>query len=91
MFKYTASNLKKLETLLQEAGYIIRYEKGNFIAGYCVLEARKVLVINRYFDLDARTNSLLEIIGKLDVDENNLSEASKDFMHQHSIMPANPA
>jgi hypothetical protein len=90
MFKYTATNLKKLETLLQEAGYIIRYEKGNFIAGYCILETRKVLVINRYFDFDARINSLLEIFSKLDIDENNLSEASKEFMHQYSIISADP-
>jgi hypothetical protein len=89
MFKYTAANLKKLETLLHEAGYIIRYEKGNFIAGYCILETKKVLVINRYFDLDARINSLLEIASKLQIHEQTLSESSRDFMQHYHI--ANPA
>ncbi|MFN0274844.1 MAG: hypothetical protein ACKVPJ_03790 [Chitinophagales bacterium] len=88
MFKYTAANLKKLETLLQEAGYVIRYEKGNFIAGYCILETRKVLVINKYFDLDARINCLLEIASKLQIDANHLSEGSRDFMQDYHIANA---
>lgn len=88
MFKYTAANLKKLETLLQEAGYVIRYEKGNFIAGYCILETRKVLVINKYFDLDARINSLLEITSKLQIDANLLSEGSREFMQDYHIAMA---
>ncbi|MBC8047483.1 MAG: hypothetical protein H7Y00_11860 [Fimbriimonadaceae bacterium] len=90
MFKYTAANLKKVETLLNEAGYLLRYEKGNFIAGYCILETRKVIVINKYFDIDARTNSLLEIISRLPIDENNLSESSREFMHQYNIIALNP-
>lgn len=88
MFKYTAANLKKLETLLQEAGYVIRYEKGNFIAGYCILETRRVLVINKYFDLDARINSLLEITSKLQIDANQLSEGSREFMQDYHIAMA---
>ncbi|MBC8173013.1 MAG: hypothetical protein H7X71_03815 [Chitinophagales bacterium] len=88
MFKYTAANLKKLETLLHDAGYIIRYEKGNFIAGYCILETRKVIVINKYFELDARINNLLEITSRLSIDENNLSEASRTFMQQYHLQTA---
>lgn len=88
MFKYTPVNLKKLETLLHEAGYIIRYEKGNFIAGYCILETRKVIVINKYFDIDARINNLLEIASKLPLDENLISETSREFLQQHHLQIA---
>lgn len=82
MFKYTANTLKRLETLLQEAGYVVRYEKGNFNAGYCILENKKVIVINKYFETEARINSLIEILGRIPVQENTLSEASQEFFSE---------
>jgi hypothetical protein len=80
MFKYNAGNLKKLEDLLKEAGYVVRYEKGNFNSGYCILENRRVIVINKYFENEARINNLLEILQKLQFDENILSNASRQFL-----------
>lgn len=82
MFKYTPNTLKKIEDLLKEAGYIVRYERGNFTAGYCILELKKVIVINRYYETEARINSLLEIIGKIGIQENELSEASREFFNE---------
>lgn len=82
MFKYTTNTLKKIEDLLKEAGYIVRYEKGNFMAGYCVLESKKVIVVNRYYETESRINSLLEIMGKIGIEENELSEGARDFFHE---------
>ena len=82
MFKYTAPTLKKIEDLLKESGYIVRYERGNFTAGYCILESKKVIVINRYYETEARINNLLEIVGKLNIDETELSENSRDFLSE---------
>ncbi len=76
MFKYTKHNLKKLETLFQELNYTIRYEKGNFQSGYCIVENRKIAVINRFFDTEGRINCLLEIINELEVDAEAFSESS---------------
>lgn len=80
MVKYTVNNLKKLENVLQEAGYVVRYEKGNFTPGYCILENRKVIVVNKYFETEARINTLVEITARLQIDENILSEASKETL-----------
>ena len=41
MAKFTPAFLKKLEELLKEQGYDVRYEKGNFKSGFCVLEDKK--------------------------------------------------
>ena len=62
MVKYTKSNLQKLELLFKEQEYTIRYEKGNFQSGYCVVQARKIAVINKFFDTEARINCLLDIL-----------------------------
>ena len=72
-FKYNQTTLKKLEELFEEARYIIRFEKGNFNSGYCILEEKKVVVVNKFFNVEGRINALLEILQQLNVDEEQLS------------------
>ena len=40
--KYTSNFLSKLEDLFSESSYILRYEKGNFQSGYCILKDSKI-------------------------------------------------
>ena len=77
MFKYTTSTLKKLEDLCKEAEFELRYEKGSFNAGHCVLEDRRVIVVNQYYTLEARVNCLVDIINRLDIDKEALGEVSQ--------------
>ncbi|MEO1513559.1 MAG: hypothetical protein AAFV95_01060 [Bacteroidota bacterium] len=79
MFKYTKTTLKKLEELFVELEYTIRYERGTFQSGYCIVENRKIAVINRFFDTEARINCLLEILSRLDVDTEQFSDKTADF------------
>ncbi|MCW3124120.1 MAG: hypothetical protein JWQ38_3612 [Flavipsychrobacter sp.] len=72
-FKYTPNTLKKLEGLYEEARYIIRYEKGHFNSGYCILEERRVVVINKFFSVEGRINALIEILPNITVKEEELS------------------
>ena len=65
MAKFTPAYLKKLEDLLKESLYEVRYEKGNFKSNYCILEAKKVVVINKFSTLESRIQALLEIIQSL--------------------------
>ncbi len=74
MFNYTKTTLKKLEAIFEELGYTVRYEKGNFQSGYCIVENRNVAVINKFFDTEARINTLIEILSTLEVDEAALSD-----------------
>ena len=72
--KYIRSNLKKLEDLCQAIGYKVRYEQGHFQSGYCRVEARQIIVINKFFDVEGRINVLIELIPTLTVDHEKLSE-----------------
>lgn len=76
MLKYTAHNLKKIETLLEELGYTVRYEKGNFQSGYCMVEDRKVAVVNKFFNTEGRISCLLDIIAGIEADGTDISEKS---------------
>ena len=77
--KNTPTTLKKLEGLFDEAGYTIRYERGHFQSGYCLLEARRVAVINRFLDLEGRINALLEILPAVEISVADLSSEMQQW------------
>lgn len=84
MVKYTKSNLRKLEQLFTEQQYTIRYEKGNFQSGYCIVQSRKIVVINKFFDVEARINCLLDILSTIIVMDDLLSDQSKS-LYRHIL------
>ena len=77
MMKYTQSTLDKLDKLVEEAGYVLRYERGNFQSGYCILEQKKVVVLNKFLQLEGRINTLIDLVPQLAMDTEILSEESK--------------
>lgn len=79
MINLTKHSLQKLEVLFQELGYVIRYEKGNFNSGYCIVESRNIVIINKFFETDARINTLLDILQNIEFEPAVLSEKSAKF------------
>lgn len=78
--KYTQATLDKIERVLDETGYIVRYERGNFQSGYCILEAKKVVVLNKFLQMEGRINTLMDIIPQLSIDVDTLTtEARKTY------------
>lgn len=83
--KYTQHTLDKLEDLLSELQYVVRYERGTFQSGYCILEQKKVVVLNKFLQLEGRINAMMDIIPKLVNDPSLLSaDARKILDHIHS-------
>ena len=87
MIKYNAAFQKKLEDLYDEGGYIVRYEKGSFNSGYCILEKKRVVVINKFHPIDAKINSLIEILNFVDLDTNTMQESSQRFLTELKQVP----
>ncbi len=65
--KYNLNTLNKLEKILAESGYVVRYERGSFQSGYCILEDKKVVVLNKFLNPEGRINTLLDIILTIDI------------------------
>lgn len=63
--KYTKNFLDKLENVFAASDYILRYEKGNFKSGYCVLKENRIVIINKYYTLEGKINALVDIIKEL--------------------------
>ena len=78
----TKSTLKKLESLYQDLNYQIRYERGNFQSGYCIVNDSRMIVVNKFFDVKGRINILLEIFSQIDYKSAELSEASEETLQK---------
>lgn len=79
MVKYTKHNLKKLEDIFNELKITVRYEKGNFQSGYCIVFGKNIVIINKFFDVEARINTLLEILDQGTFDPRLLTEENFDW------------
>lgn len=75
--KYTQTTLDKLEAIPEQSGYVLRYERGTFQSGYCILEARKVVVLNKFLQIEGRINTLLDLIPQLEINTEVLTEDAK--------------
>lgn len=79
-FKYNDKTLRAMEALLKDAGFVVRYEKGQFNSGYCLLESKQVVVINRYFTLESKINVLLDIIAQVQINREQLDEDAVAYL-----------
>lgn len=77
MMKYTQSNLDKLQGILGDADYVIRFERGTFQSGWCLLEQKRVVVLNKFLNVEGRINTLLEIIPQLNIEFDKLTHESQ--------------
>ena len=82
MLSLTNHTLEKMELLLKSAGYKVRYEKGNFKTGACLLLNSKVIVVNRFSNLESKIAGLAELLQTLEIDHDLLDEKQNAFLFQ---------
>jgi hypothetical protein len=80
MLTATNHTLDKLETLLNCAGYKVRYEKGNFKTGACLLQSSRMIVVNKFSNLESKIQSLSELVRQLDIDVKALDDKQLAFL-----------
>ncbi|MDP2412972.1 hypothetical protein [Daejeonella sp.] len=78
---YTQHTLDKLEALIKTLGFKLRYEKGNFKTGSCVLEKDRIVIVNKFSNLESKINSLADLVQRSETDENLLDEKQKAFLY----------
>jgi hypothetical protein len=75
--KFTQSVLDKIERIVEEAGYILRYERGTFQSGYCILQSKKVVVLNKFLQTEGRINTVIDLLPQLDINFDALTHESQ--------------
>ncbi|HEX5169185.1 MAG TPA: hypothetical protein VFW11_08410 [Cyclobacteriaceae bacterium] len=84
MIKYTTGFLTKLEEIVAESDYVLRYEKGNFKSGYCVLKDQKIMIVNKFYTTEGKINALLDILRTVTLDTSKFSEKSQKLYEELS-------
>lgn len=87
--KYTQSYLDKMEDIPGQSDYIIRYERGTFQSGWCLLEEKKIIVLNKFLDVEGRINTLHELIPQLTIDYDKLTHESQKLYEE--VLKKTPA
>jgi len=75
--------LDKLENIFASSAYHLRYEKGNFKSGYCILKDTKIVIVNKYFTLEGKINALLDLLKTLDFNPQSFdNQKQQDFLNE---------
>ena len=88
--KFNQQSLQKLEAILSQSEYVVRYERGTFQSGWCLLEAKKVVVLNKFLDVEGRINTLIDLIPQIDINYDKLTLDSQrlfDEVNKRVIPP----
>jgi hypothetical protein len=80
--RYNQATQNRIEKVLDESSYIVRYERGTFQSGYCILETRKVVVLNKFLDTEGRVGILIELIPQLNIDPQFLSQEARKMYEE---------
>lgn len=82
MIKFTQHMLDKIERVIEDGGYIIRYERGTFQSGYCILQAKKVVVLNKFLPTEGRINTLIDLLPLLNLNIDELTHESQKLFEE---------
>lgn len=85
--KFTPAFLEKLEKIISEAGYILRYERGTFQSGFCILESKKVVVLNKFLQTEGRINTLIDLLSVLNIEPDHISIESRKLYEEVMVKP----
>ncbi len=80
--KLNVATLNRIEKIIEEAGYVVRYERGTFQSGYCILEQKKVIVLNKFLVVEGRINVLIDILPILPIPTEGFVPAQLKFYEE---------
>ncbi len=82
MLKYNKPFLDKLVAIINESGYKVRFEKGNFVSGYALVKEKKMVLINKFLSIETKVNTIMDIMFELQIDREKLSANSLNLFKQ---------
>ena len=80
--KFSKHFLNKLEDVFSESDYILRYEKGNFKSGYCIIRDTKVVVVNKFYSLEGKVNCLVDILKSIELNTEKLNPKNQKLYNE---------
>ncbi|GAB1442110.1 hypothetical protein MASR2M39_09450 [Ignavibacteriales bacterium] len=78
--KELESLINELKDLAYQLGATVRFEKGDFRGGYCILKESKVVVINKNANDQRRANILASALKDLGIDTIYVPPKVREFI-----------
>ncbi|HET9130694.1 MAG TPA: hypothetical protein VFO86_07100 [Terriglobia bacterium] len=72
--------LKELEELAEKSRITVRFEKGDFDGGYCILKDERIIVINKRLVVQKRASILAQALAEVGIEEVYLKPAVREFI-----------
>lgn len=76
--------IEELEEIIRQFGITIRYEKGDFNGGYCILKNQKVLVINKRLHEARRASILSNVLYEIGIDSVYIKPALRAYIEDEA-------
>lgn len=83
--------VKELEGLAQKSGIQVRFEKGDFEGGFCVLKSERIIVVNRRIPAARKATVLALGMAEIGVDEMYLKPAVREFIEDELAKTRKPS
>jgi hypothetical protein len=74
--------LNDLKSLATQMGAKVRFEKGDFKGGYCILKENKVIVLNKISNLQRKVITLAAALKELGLEEVYISPKLREFIDE---------
>lgn len=60
--------LLELEQILEHAGYTLRKERGSFRGDECIIEGKKLVVVNKNKPVESQLGTMGRVLGQIDLE-----------------------
>jgi hypothetical protein len=77
--------LLELEIVAREMGVRIRFEKGDFDGGYCLLRDERIIVVNRKLNPTRKASVIAQAFGELGIDNEYIKPAIRLFIEDELV------
>ena len=75
-----ASMFQEFEQIAEQLNIRIIQEKGNFNGGYCLLEEKRIIVVNKQKPIEQRVRALAQVFAKLDISQIYMKPAIREMI-----------
>ena len=77
--------LAELEELTRQRGIQLRYEKGDFEGGYCILKEQKILIVNKRLHEMRKAAVLAQALSDIGIDSVFIKPAVRTFIEDEMV------
>jgi hypothetical protein len=82
--------LKELELLATNSGIALRYEKGDFEGGFCVLKTERLIVVNKKLAPARKASVLAQGMAEIGIEDRYLKPVVREFIEEELARVVRP-